>query len=206
MSADRSQSGPERTHVIASAPHLSGQGEAGFQLPPAEGSVTATPHFAGQDGAVPPLLLALLQEYAVHQGPIAEAQHKRRVFRIPALFGIGGGLLFVVCFIWMALELAGGLSTTRPPRSDPPWAIGMFFGGTAAGFIGLVWVMLLLEERHKVAAGEAGKADVMRRLLAAFPQLRRDSAEALLNGQTVQAITTRPANWAGVTLPHHTTE
>ncbi len=165
----------------------------------APSAVTATPLSAGSpdpaglDGAVPALLLTLIQEYAMHHGSITEIQRKRREFHIPALlFGGGGGLVFAVCAIVMVMDLAG-LCATRPPVN---WAVGMFFGGPIALMMGFVWCVMLLEERQKIAAGEAGKADVMRRLLAAFPQLQGVRAEALLSGKAAQAIMARPANWA----------
>ena len=109
--------------------------EERITTPPTDGLVTAAPHFAAspaaaeQDGAAPALLVALLQEYAEHHAPIAEARRKRRALRIPVLgAGAIGLLVFTVCAIWMVIELAGP-GAVRPPRSEPPWLIGMIFGG-----------------------------------------------------------------------------
>ncbi len=202
MSEEHSQFNPAAMRVSAPDLRLSARAEAETQSAPVERAVTATPSSAGVAepagwvGAAPVLLVALLQEYALHHGPIAEIQRQRRGFHIPALLlGVGGGIVFVVCAIWMGIELASGLGATRPPHSDPLWAPGMFFGGTIALFMGFVWWTMLVDERKLVAAGEAGKADVMRRLLAAFPQLQRSNAEALLSGKAAQAIMARPANW-----------
>jgi hypothetical protein len=188
MSANRSQFNPAAPRVAAPEIRFSAGAGEGIQSPPVEP--------AGRDGAAPVLLVALLQEYAAHHGPIAEIQRQRRGFHAPALLlGGGGGIVFAVCAIWMGIELAGGLGAARLPRSDPLWAPGMFFGGVIALVMGFAWLMMLLDERKKVAAGEAGKADVMRRLLAAFPQLQGASPEALLSGKAAQTIMARPANW-----------
>jgi hypothetical protein len=195
MSVERSQLNPAATQVVAPDLRLSAGAEEGTQSPPAERAITATPPSAGtgepagRDDAAPILLVALLQEYAVHHGPIAAIQRQRRGFHFPALLvGGGGGLVFALCAVWMGIDLASGQGVTRPPHSDPLWAPGMFFGGSIAVIMGIAWLTMLVDERKLVAAGEAGKADVMRRLLAAFPQLQGTGAEALLSGKAAQAI------------------
>jgi hypothetical protein len=195
MSIERSQFNPAATQAAAPDSRLRAGAEEGAQWPPAERAITATPPSVGtgkpvgRDDAAPILLVALLQEYAVHHGPIAAIQRQRRGFHIPALLvGGGGGLVFVLCAVWMVSDLVSGQGAARPTHSEPLWAPGMFFGGSIAGIMGIAWWTMLVDERKLVAAGEAGKADVMRRLLAAFPQLQGAKAEALLSGNVSQAI------------------
>jgi hypothetical protein len=195
MSIERSQFDPAATQVAAPDLRLSVGVEEGVPSPPVERAITATPPSAGtgepagRDDAAPILLVALLQEYAVHHGPIAAIQRQRRGFHFPALVvGGGGGLVFALCAVWMVIDLVSGQGVARPPHSDPLWAPGMFFGGSIALIMGIAWLTMLVDERKLVAAGEAGKAEVMRRLLAAFPQLQGPRAEALLSGKAAQAI------------------
>ena len=187
MSSERPQPGPEAIRATVPIPPLSAGAGEGIQLGLDEAPAAVAA------GAAPALLVALLQEYAAHEGPIIEMRRQRRGLRPTLLIVCGvGGLVFTGCLVWMVIELVTGLGSARPPRSDPPWMIGMFFGGVAALFVGLNLLMMTLDERKKVAASEAGKADVLRRLLAAFPQLQEAGAKALLSGQAAQAITTRP--------------
>lgn len=97
----------------------------------------------------------------------------------------------------MVIEFAAGTIAARLSRPEhPPWGgVGMF---TSAPFAlaGFVHGWLAVVKGREVAAGERGKAEVIRRLPAAFPRLQGADAEALLSGQATQAILERPANWA----------
>lgn len=174
-----------------------------MQLPPAELSASAMQLPTGAttsavaDGVAPALLVALLQEYAVHQAISVAARRERRVHRIlEVLLGVGGGVAFVGFAVWMVIEFAAGTMGARLRSPEhPPWGVGMF---TSAPFAlaGFVHGWLAVVQGRKIAAGERSKADVIRRLLAAFPQLQGADAEALLSGKGTQAIMARPANWA----------
>ena len=105
-------------------------------------------------------------------------------------------IAFVGFAVWMVIELAAGTIAARLRNpGHPPWGVGMF---TAAPFAlaGFVHGWLAVVKGRKIAAGERGKAEVIRRLLAAFPQLQGADAEALLSGKATQAIMERPASWA----------
>jgi hypothetical protein len=205
MSEERPQIDPAAIQGGAPDLRLPAGGEEGIQPVPGQSAVvTATRPAAragdpvGPDGVAPALLVALLQEYAVHQGPIAEAQRKLREFHIQGLLMVGGGgVVFVACATWMLIAFAVGATPTR--QGPPPWLVGMIVSGTIALSMGWFWWLMFIQERRKSAAGEKGKADVIRRLLAAFPQLRGADAEALLSGKATQAIVGGPQTRRGST-------
>src|ERR1700722_12093729 len=150
MSIERSQFDPTAAQAAAPDLRLSTGAEEGIQSPPAARVITA-----GPEDAAPIRLVALLQEYAVHHGPIAAIQRQRNAFHFPALLvGGGGGFVFALCAVWMVIDLASGQGVARPPHSDPLWAPGMFIGGSIAVIMGIAWWTMLVDERKLVAAGE----------------------------------------------------
>jgi hypothetical protein len=201
MSAARPQSDPAAIRGAASDFRLPADVKERVQRPPAELSASTThpPTSASTpavvDGVAPALLVALLQEYAIHQAPIAQIQRKRRQC---LLCGVLSGFTFLVFVVLNVPGLAASGS-----ELEPTLFAGLIASGIFTPFLGFVWCAIILEERYKLKASEKGKADVIRRLLAAFPQPQGTDAKALLSGKAAQGIIAAH-ELEGVALPRGT--
>jgi hypothetical protein len=139
------------------------------------------------------LLVALVQEYAEHHRVAREHRRDRRGLGITALVFAGvAAASLLVCGTLLVIDLIVGLNPAAPAGSAASGlTAGAVLPAAGAGFMGLVFLMARADLRRKIEAAEAGMADVLARLCAAFPQLEASRRESLLSGALVNGITAR---------------
>jgi hypothetical protein len=136
------------------------------------------------------LMVKLVQEYAEYHRTAFEARRELKSVLIPAIvFGIGGGIAFVVCGILLVIDLAVGLGPERGAASVPLGVAGMLPGLFFGSIMTAVFFGNSRELGRKIDTAERGKEGVLYRLRQAIPRLDAEGSRTLLESGLEQGIT-----------------